>query len=189
MTTSESIDASGVLATLCAPFESLHSREGAGGKSFTYVAGGDVMDRVLLATSGAFEFEILDIRLIEPQTKQTRSGQKTVDPFWMVHARLTIEGLGRRDAVGTAAIENEDSPKGAETDAFKRCAVKFGVALQLYRKDEQQAATGTSGRRPAATASSNGNGSNGKHGPMNDTGAQCPKCYALPGKAHLKPCI
>lgn len=122
------------------PPEALKSRKTAGNQTFTYVNSEEVLQRLILATEGEFTWEVLSIEYIEAGTIQrydrdTRSMlDKRREAFFMVHGRLTIPSLGSFDGIGTSVEETEDSPKAAETDALKRCAVKTGVALYLYER-------------------------------------------------------
>jgi len=143
------------LSMLTKPFDNVRTREGAAGRSFDYVAGGDVLERILEATQGQYDWQILDIRLVEGQAKANRkTGEVYTTPaVWMVHGRLTLPGLGSRDGVGTQVAENEESPKAAETDALKRSAVKFGVALHLYLAETPPVAAPAGRTRPTAAAS------------------------------------
>ena len=70
--------------------------------------------------------------------------------MWLVHGTLTVDTLGSRSGVGTHPADGVEAAKAAETDAFKRAALKFGVGLHLYEDD----ASGTPPQQqPAATAS------------------------------------
>lgn len=119
------------------PPECLRTRQGAGNQTFTYVDAEDVISRLLEATEGEYTWEVLKLDYVEPVSITGKQGTRVRPAYWMVQGRLTIPGLGSRDGVGTANDENEDSPKAGETDALKRCAVKFAVALQLYAKPPQ----------------------------------------------------
>jgi len=120
------------------PNDRIRQREGAGGKRFDYVSAGDVIERLLESIGDTpWSFEVISVHFREAESFTDKWGKpKSRDAFWWVHGRLTIEGVGTRDGIGSGRVENEDSIKGAETDALKRCAVKFGVALQLYRADD-----------------------------------------------------
>jgi len=52
-----------------------------------------------------------------------------------VTAAITIQGV-TREGVGTGPAESETGIKKAEHDALKRAAVKFGMARELYQKDD-----------------------------------------------------
>ena len=62
-------------------------------------------------------------------------------PVYNVLGRLILPGFGVREQWGSktavgGATEQEGCFKSATTDALKKCATAFGVALQLYDKDE-----------------------------------------------------
>jgi hypothetical protein len=78
------------------------------------------------------------------------TGIKQIGDFVAVTASITIKGVTRQ-GVGTGSAYDEKGIKKAEHDALKRAAVKFGVARELYRKEEEAAP------RP------NGNGSSSSH--------------------------
>jgi hypothetical protein len=58
-----------------------------------------------------------------------------IGPLVAVTASITISGV-TREGIGTGESSDEKGIKKAEHDALKRAAVKFGVARELYRKDE-----------------------------------------------------
>lgn len=60
-----------------------------------------------------------------------------------VTASITIEGV-TREGIGTGEAIDEKGIKKAEHDALKRAAVKFGIARELYRKDDEDVAAGGS---------------------------------------------
>ncbi|HEX5736243.1 MAG TPA: Rad52/Rad22 family DNA repair protein [Blastocatellia bacterium] len=64
------------------------------------------------------------------------TGIKQIGDFVAVTASITIRGVTRQ-GVGTGSAYDEKGIKKAEHDALKRAAVKFGVARELYRKEEE----------------------------------------------------
>jgi Rad52/22 family double-strand break repair protein len=60
---------------------------------------------------------------------------KQIGDFVAVTASITIQGVTRQ-GVGTGSAYEEKGIKKAEHDALKRAAVKFGVARELYRKED-----------------------------------------------------
>jgi len=70
-----------------------------------------------------------------------------------VTAAITIQGV-TREGVGTGPAESETGIKKAEHDALKRAAVKFGMARELYQRDDdgehQSAAAPTLPKDPLA---------------------------------------
>ena len=63
---------------------------------------------------------------------------KQIGDFVAVTASITIQGVTRQ-GVGTGSAYDEKGIKKAEHDALKRAAVKFGIARELYRKEEEDA--------------------------------------------------
>jgi hypothetical protein len=80
----------------------------------------NILDRVCPRWS----FEVKEMRVI---------GQTMV-----MTVRLTIEGVSR-EGVGCGHADTEMGIKKAEHDALKRAAVKFGIARELYYKEELSA--------------------------------------------------
>lgn len=54
-----------------------------------------------------------------------------------VTASITLKGV-TRCGVGVGQVFDEKGIKGAEHDALKRAAVKFGIARSLYKRDERK---------------------------------------------------
>lgn len=118
-----------ILEALQKPFagEDIKQREGRGRLTFSYVPIGDVIRRVLVETKGNYWWEIVSL------SYQPLRG--SLEFMWVCHGRLTIrseDGYEYFDGIGTHPAMDEESPKAAESDAFKRAAVKAGVALHLY---------------------------------------------------------
>jgi hypothetical protein len=61
---------------------------------------------------------------------------KQIGDFVAVTASITIQGVTRQ-GVGTGSAYDEKGIKKAEHDALKRAAVKFGLARDLYRKEDE----------------------------------------------------
>ncbi|MBI3651498.1 MAG: SWIM zinc finger family protein [Acidobacteria bacterium] len=61
---------------------------------------------------------------------------KQIGDLVAVTASITIQGVTRQ-GVGTGSAYDETGIKKAEHDALKRAAVKFGIARELYRKEEE----------------------------------------------------
>lgn len=114
------------LSRLTEPFDRsrIKQREGAGKRMLDYVSYGDVQRTVIEASGNEYDWTVQRMEFVS-------DGKGA---YWLCVGMLTIPGLGSRCGVGTAQSMNEDSPKSCETDAFKRAAVKFGVALDLYFK-------------------------------------------------------
>jgi hypothetical protein len=78
---------------------------------------------------------------------------KQIGDFVAITASITIKGVTRQ-GVGTGSAYDEKGIKKAEHDALKRAAVKFGIARELYRKEEESA------------PQKNGSAANGTHQPF-----------------------
>lgn len=143
-------------AALLAPFrlDEVETREGSRNKLFTY-ASTEVVLRRIIETCPQHSWRVNTIQLVK------RGDQPE---YWLCHGTLEIEGLGARDGIGTAPVfvpksdtMDLEAPKSAETDAYKRAAVKFGVALHLYSPNDpirigaiRRDSNGNSGQRPPA---------------------------------------
>jgi hypothetical protein len=62
---------------------------------------------------------------------------KQIGDIVAVTASLTIQGVTRQ-GIGTGSAYDETGIKKAEHDALKRAAVKFGIARELYRREEEE---------------------------------------------------
>jgi hypothetical protein len=60
---------------------------------------------------------------------------KQIGDYVAVTASITIQGVTRQ-GVGTGSAYDETGIKKAEHDALKRAAVKFGIARELYRRED-----------------------------------------------------
>lgn len=123
-----------IIRILVRPFpqEALKSRQGGGGKMFTYIEGHTAIHRLNEATGNNWSFEIINM---PPMILMGENKQKKQQFLVTVHGRLFIPELGSRDDVGVQMITldgGEDLYKGAVRDCLKRCASNFGMALELY---------------------------------------------------------
>lgn len=73
-----------------------------------------------------------------PDWSHEVTGIKQIGDYVAVTASITIRGVTRQ-GVGTGSAYDEKGIKKAEHDALKRAAVKFGIARELYRKEEEAA--------------------------------------------------
>lgn len=130
------LPAATLLAALGKPFprEAVKTRPGGMGKPFPYVAGYTIIHRLNDATGGMWNWEIksFEFRPLPPTSKGKDQ--------WLVvvTGTLGIPGLGSRSGVGVQVVVDgagEDLVKGASTDALKKAATLFGVALELYGED------------------------------------------------------
>lgn len=76
---------------------------------------------------------------------------KQIGDFVAVTASITIKGVTRQ-GVGTGSAYDEKGIKKAEHDALKRAAVKFGVARELYRREDETAAPQKPGQSANGTS-------------------------------------
>lgn len=121
-----------LLAKLEAPFpaSAIKQREGGGKRKLSYVETQTVIRR-LNQTAGAWSFSIKSLELH--------------GDVWVVVGSLTIDGLGSREGIGVQRMSerqreaSEDLIKGAASDALKKAATLFGVALDLYGPDYEGA--------------------------------------------------
>ena len=118
-------DVSATLKALGEPFPrtAIKQREGGGGRRFDYIETHTCIHR-LNAVAGAWDFHI---RAVDWRSD-----------LLIVQGELTIPGLGTRSGSGVQRVKDgagEDLVKGAASDALKKCATLFGVALDLYGPD------------------------------------------------------
>jgi hypothetical protein len=109
-----------------------------------YIGHEHIRMRVIEATSNQFDWTVTgrEIRDQDGVIRARKSG--TVPPVMIVDGLLTIPGLGCRAGTGVQVLEEnagEDTYKAAESDAFKRAAMAFGVGLQLYMSASSHDAT------------------------------------------------
>src|SRR3990167_5360893 len=124
-----------ILDTLGKPFPdtALKQREGGGNRRFTYVETHTVIHRLNDACPDGWDWRIV---------KQEWHGELLI-----CYGELTIPGLGTRAGIGVQKVSErggEDLIKGASSDALKKAATLFGVALDLYGPDYEE------GELPAA---------------------------------------
>jgi hypothetical protein len=115
------------LEALAAPIDprEIKVREGQGGRQLRYVQVPTVVRRLneVLGRAGwGLEVEVY--------SNCMRCRLRITLPSGRVIARDGIGGYPERQ--GGRGISDEDLPKGAESDAMKRAAVKYGIAAELY---------------------------------------------------------
>lgn len=114
-----------------------------GGANLDYVSGDLVIRLLNKAFRNRWSFEVKDSRLIQSQDKvyvNRKTQQKTVTPqggVIQVLGSLSVPGWGVREQWGAQVLTGgsdvqEHAFKSASTDAMKKCASMFGVALDLY---------------------------------------------------------
>lgn len=104
------------------------------GTRLPYVEAHTVLRRLIDATDNTFDVAVLE-QSVQPNGKTS----KGADKFQITaRVRLTIPGLGSREHMGVQGVVaggGEDLAKGAISDAIKKAATLFGVALDLYGPD------------------------------------------------------
>jgi hypothetical protein len=118
-----------------------------------YIGHEHIRMRVIEATTNQFDWTVTG-REIRGQDGVIRARPKTgtIPPVMIVDGLLTIPGLGSRAGTGVQVLEDgagEDTYKAAESDAFKRAAMAFGVGLQqLYMGGSASATSRPQTRQP-----------------------------------------
>ncbi len=125
MTTDRATTLDAILESLAEPFPpaAIKRRQGGGGQSFSYIEG-ETCIRRLNRVAGAWDFRIVRF--------------ETHGELFLAIGELTIPGLGTRTGIGVQKVSErggEDLVKGVSTDALKKAATLFGVALDLYGPD------------------------------------------------------
>lgn len=174
-----------VLSLPFAPHQ-IKQRKGSNGKTYDYVSGGDVIKRLMEATDDVFDWHLRRLELV---------ASKDGPAFWLAEGTLTLPNLGSRDGVGTHPAFDLESPKSAETDALKRAAKNFGVALHLYcdpHEGVQTTVAVPAARQQEATPQSHtsriqNREAKGQSGRL-VAGQQCSSCFAPVGKQHTNVC-
>jgi hypothetical protein len=118
-------DNENVLAGLSKPFprNAIKQRQGGGGKMLDYIETHTAIRR-LNRVCGEWSWKInnVDVR----------------GNLFILTGTLTIPGLGSRDGIGVQQVTErggEDLVKGASSDALKKAATLFGMAIELYGPD------------------------------------------------------
>lgn len=134
------------------PKQYIKQREGGGGVTLDYVEGSYVIRALNEAFNNMWDWEIIDFKIIESVPKKiTKEYDKKLrkwveldepryeeqPPVAHVVGKLTAPGFGSRVGFGSKTIiggasEQESCFKAAATDALKKAATLFGIALDLY---------------------------------------------------------
>ena len=75
---------------------------------------------------------------------------RAIGDIMIVTVAITIDGV-TREGVGTGRARSETGIKKAEHDALKRAAVKFGIARDLYKKENETVESGTPSQETSQT--------------------------------------
>jgi len=73
---------------------------------------------------------------VAPNWMHTVKDIRAIGDIMIVTVAITIDGV-TREGVGTGRSRSETGIKKAEHDALKRAAVKFGIARDLYKKENE----------------------------------------------------
>jgi hypothetical protein len=73
---------------------------------------------------------------IYPEWSHQVNNIQQIGDMVAITASITIHGVTRQ-GVGTGSVYDEKGIKKAEHDALKRAAVKFGIARDLYRREDE----------------------------------------------------
>jgi recombination DNA repair RAD52 pathway protein len=106
------------------PLQAIKQRDGGGGRRFDYVETHTVIHRLNAATGNNWNFEVVSL--------------EWRNDVLLALGRLEIPGHGSRMGIGVQKVSaggGEDLVKGAASDALKKAATLFGVALELYGPD------------------------------------------------------
>ena len=115
------------------------------GKMDLQYVSGDTVTRLLnKAFRYKWSFYVLETRVVESQDKINKWKPEVAPepqlPVVQVHGRLVVPGWGVREQWGAQPLSGgsdvqEHAFKSAATDAMKKCASMFGIALDLYGTD------------------------------------------------------
>ena len=133
------------------PPELIKTRSGGRGAELRYISGAAVVDLVNQASAYFKKWEIVK-HWVEPCAPTNQCAKDSQPPVAHVHGRLTVivkdeqgdnmelssDGFGAQPIRGGQA-EQEHIFKSAARDAFKVAASYFGIGLELYRDEMDQA--------------------------------------------------
>lgn len=135
------------------PKHLIKRRPGKGGKTFSYVPHGYVTAKLNQAFGFDWDFEIAPngrgdfYSVIEGEPEQSRNSSV------IVHGKLTVRIRDPQNLTSVIATISKSSTgekeimkgmswggliKSAESDAFKKCASRLGIALDLYWQDTDE---------------------------------------------------
>jgi hypothetical protein len=141
---------------------------------FKYLPHEAVRQRLIEATDNIFDWSIEQVLFRDDNVSRSKGTHPTV---MVVIGTLTIPGLGSRAGVGTHPLiegSGEDAAyKSADSDAFKRAAMAFGVGLYLYKNTD-------AGRVARGNANQNRNQQTRQADPAPRQNGQAPKSDSPP---------
>ena len=151
-------DAQRTILTQKTPTEVIKHRKGRGGRQFAYVEHAWVTEQLNLAFNWAWSWEILEWRLV-PEDEPAEVfvlGRLTVHtPRGDIVKSQFGQSDIKRDQAGNILGIGDDL-KAASSDGLKKAASLLGLALDLYRSDEDRSPA--KAETKAKPQPSNGNG-------------------------------
>jgi len=149
------MDQNGTVGALLRPFpnDKIKERPGHNGKALSYIEGHEVVLRLIDVFGLAWSFRVLEKDIGNQQVivlGELRVGDTVKQAFG--GSDIT------RSRDGGNSISVADDLKSAATDALKKCATLFGVALHLYGDGTTTHHSDNGAPQPTP---SNGNGSGG----------------------------
>ena len=125
--------------------EWIKKRSAGGGRTLDYLEGGRVKKLLIEAFQNKWSWEIVHWEIKDASDKKFKTGTpQEQPPYVIVHGRLTVPGVGTREAFGSKVIQMSEGSdqqsqalKSASTDAFKVAASYFGIGLDLYLDDAE----------------------------------------------------
>ena len=115
------------------PQTDVKQRKNDAGRTFDYVEAHSVIARLNEAFEGSWSFRIAEHQVVEDEV--------------IVLGELSAEGFTKQqfgsamlDREGPDALSAGDTFKAASSDALKKCATEFGVALELYGAEPNRSA-------------------------------------------------
>lgn len=121
------------------PKRHIKQRKGRGGKTFRYVSGSYVQDRLNQVFAWSWSFEVKDHGNSPSGKSVWVLGRLTIIDPLSKNVIVAKEQFGssdiKTDSSG-AEVDYADDFKAAATDALKKCASLLGVAADIYADDE-----------------------------------------------------
>jgi len=141
-----------ITRALMAPFaeEEIEDRKVGGNRTAFYVAGENIIRRLIQATGNRYDVEIKSLERQDAPKVDQKTGEIKQRELWIARVAVTVPGLGTREHIGVQMVEEgsgEDIIKGVITDAVKKAATLFGVGLELYDDPKPGSNQNTSGRQ------------------------------------------
>ena len=113
------------------------------GNVFKYVEAPTVIRILNEAFNYQWSFEVVREEIVQSVPKWDKNKKQYIEqpPYVTVLGRLTVPGWGVREQYGSKTLiggadNQESAKKAAASDALKKCASLFGIALELYEKEQ-----------------------------------------------------